>query len=76
MERGKATMHLRRHETAECPSCGSLLWYGLKAETAGWKVYYECVDCWFEKRVGRVVMADVESHNDAVKRALEMGNRL
>lgn len=69
-------MHLRRHESAECPTCGSLLWYGLKEEATGWTVYYECSECTFEKRVGRVAMADVESRDDAVKWAEEMGNTL
>lgn len=69
-------MHLRRHDWAECPTCGSRLWYGLKAEATGWTVYYECDDCCFEKRVGWVAMADVESRDDAANRAREMGAKL
>lgn len=69
-------MHLRRHDWAECPDCGSRLWYGLKAESTGWKVYYECNRCRFEKRVGRVPMAEVESRDDAAIRAKEMGGKL
>lgn len=69
-------MHLQRHDSAECPTCDSLLWYGLKAEATGWKVFYECGDCCYEKRVGRVAMADVESRDDAVERAVDMETRL
>lgn len=69
-------MHLRRHGVAECPTCDSPLWYGLKAEATGWKVHYECGDCCFEKLVGRVALADVTSHDEVVKRAVDMGTRL
>lgn len=66
-------MHLRRHDWAECPACGSRLWYGLKQEPTGWKVHYECSDCSFEKRVGWIAMSDVGNRDDAAQRAKEMG---
>ena len=69
-------MQMQRHDTSACPDCGSRLWLGLKAEATGWSVYYDCNDCGFERRVGRVAMADVSSEDEAWERATAMGDRL
>lgn len=69
-------MRLQRHDWVECPTCGTRLWYGLKAETTGWTVYYECGDCCFETRAGRVAMDEVKSRDEAAKRARTMAERI
>ena len=66
-------MQLVKHDTATCPTCGGALWFGTKPEGSGWKVYYECTACGFERRAGRVAMNEVESRDEAWDRAEAMG---
>lgn len=67
-------MLMERHESANCPSCRSTLWFGTKEEATGWKVFYECEECPFERRVGRIPMSDVDDRNDLQSRAERMWN--
>lgn len=69
-------MQMQRHDSATCPDCGSHLWYGTKQEATGWVVYYECGACCFEKRVGWIAMADVDSRGTAERRAEGMDDRV
>jgi len=66
-------MQMVRHDTATCPTCDSRLWFGISSEANGWTVYYECGECGFEQRAGRVAMRDIDSRDDVWDRAEEMG---
>lgn len=53
------------------------MWYTLKEEPTGWKVIYLCDPadgCGYERRLGKVSMSEVDSIDDAYRRAVEMGN--
>lgn len=60
-------MHLRRHPTARCPSCGDPIWFGLKAEGTGWKVLSNCraSHCAVEITAGYISMSDVTNTDEA-----------
>jgi len=68
-------MQMVRHDTTTCPGCDSLLWYGTKAEGNSWTVYYECTVCGFERRAGRVAMADVDDRDSVWDRAEALGEQ-
>jgi hypothetical protein len=68
-------MQMVKHDTAACPACGSALWFGTKSEGTGWKVYYECTACEFERQPGRVPVGEVESRDEVMNRAESMGRR-
>jgi len=64
------------HGEATCPECNAPLYFGLKREATGWKVYYECDDhCGFERMAGRVSLSKVGSREEAYDRAEAMGDR-
>lgn len=69
-------MQMQRHDTAACPVCCARLWFGLKAEPNGWKVYYECDECRFEKLVGRVSIESVSGRDEAQMKAESMGKQI
>lgn len=49
-------MLLRKHRKS-CRQCGEALWYGVKEEPTGWKVFYVCrnsAECGREWFVGRI----------------------
>jgi hypothetical protein len=68
-------MRTVKHHTATCPDCGALLWFGAKSEGSGWTVYYECTDCTFERRAGRIGIEDTDSRDALWDRAEEMGEQ-
>jgi|AntDeeMinimDraft_4_1070355.scaffolds.fasta_scaffold05772_2 RNase P subunit RPR2 len=68
-------MQMQRHDTATCLDCRARLWFGLAAETNGWTVYYECDECGFEERAGRISMAEVSGPDEAHCRAEAMGGK-
>lgn len=66
-------MDLYEHDERRCRWCGERLWYGLKEEPSGWKVYYCCQSsdgCGRERMVGRIARSSVD-HIDAVYRKAE-----
>ena len=68
-------MLLSEHDTASCDRCGSKMWYGLKEEPTGWKVFYVCdlpTGCGSEWGIGRISRIDVESVDEAYRRAESM----
>jgi hypothetical protein len=68
-------MRTVKHDTATCPDCGTALWFGTNSEGSGWAVYYECADCQFERRAGRVTMEETDSRDALWDRAEKMGER-
>ena len=65
-------MLLSEHDTASCEQCGAAVWYGVKEEPTGWKVFHVCdpqVGCGSERRVGRITRADIESMDEVHRRA-------
>ncbi|WP_435119193.1 hypothetical protein [Halolamina sp. C58] len=68
-------MQMVKHDSATCAACGGALWFGTKSEGNGWKVYYECDDCGFERRAGRVTVDEVESRDEVRNRAEAMGEQ-
>jgi hypothetical protein len=65
-------MLLRKHPTAVCDLCNEPLWYGVKEEPTGWKVYYHCNSedgCGKEWSVGRIARSDVENLDEVYSRA-------
>ncbi|WP_226012312.1 hypothetical protein [Halomicrobium salinisoli] len=63
------------HESATCPLCGSPVWYALKEEVSGWKVFYQCrgpSGCGSEWQRGRVALSDVDSRDEAYEQAASM----
>jgi hypothetical protein len=75
-KRGQSPVMLfSKHDTASCDQCGSTVWYGLKKEPTGWKVFYVCdleTGCGSEWRVGWIGLAEVKSIDDAYQRAESM----
>lgn len=71
-------MHLRRHPSAVCDYCGSSLYYGLKAEQAGWKVFYECTDddCRPNTSVSFVPIRRVSGIDEVYEHAEQIGRDL
>ena len=72
MTRGTARVLLRKHPTAVCDYCDEPLWYGVKEEPTGWKVYSHCRgddSCGKERSAGRISRADIESIDDVYARA-------
>lgn len=72
-------MLLSEHDTASCDRCGSTVWYGLKEEPTGWKVFYVCnprTGCGSEWNVGWVKRGNVESIDEAYQRAESMWTEL
>lgn len=65
-------MQMERHDTASCPHCGSVLWFGVKEEGSGWSVYYECDECWFEEMVGYVSRSELGDSDDVREHAKEI----
>jgi len=68
-------MLLSEHHKASCDRCGSPVWYGLKEEPTGWKVFYVCdpqTGCGSEWRVGWIGRSDVDSMDEAYRRAESM----
>lgn len=68
-------MFLREHETAACRYCAESLWYGVKSETFGWKVYQVCDGadgCGRERMVGRISMANVDHRDEVSELAAKM----
>jgi hypothetical protein len=66
-------MDLYEHDERQCRWCGERLWYGLKEEPTGWKVYYFCRSpdgCSRERMIGRIPRSSVD-HIDAVYRKAE-----
>lgn len=68
-------MQMVRHDTATCPDCDSQLWFGTKEEGDGWAVYYDCPACGFERRAGRIAMADVDGRDAVWERAEALGEQ-
>jgi hypothetical protein len=63
------------HESATCPHCGRPLWYSLKGESSGWKVFYNCPPdsgCGREWMVGRVALGGVSTRDEAFEQAASM----
>lgn len=63
------------HESAVCPDCESPLWYSLKHEASGWKVFYDCLadgGCGREWMVGRVALSRVSNRDEAYEQAASM----
>jgi len=68
-------MYLYRHESTTCRWCGKPLWYGLKEEASGWKVFYSCDPadgCGWERMTGRIPLSSVDHHDDVYERAESM----
>lgn len=68
-------METHRHDEATCPRCLSALYYGTKAESSCWKVYYLCADCDWEVMAGRVNRANISHQDELWKRAECLGTR-
>lgn len=72
-------MLLSEHDIASCGRCGSTVWYGLKEEPTGWKVFYVCdprAGCGSEWQMGRIRRGNVESMDEAHRRAESMWTEL
>jgi hypothetical protein len=68
-------MLLHEHPAATCPHCGAALLYGVKRETASWKVYRSCDGpdgCGRERMVGRISLADIDHRDEVFEIAEEM----
>ena len=65
-------MRLRKIDTALCRRCRAPpVWYGLKEETTGWKVFCVCGNdehCGHEWKAGWISMHDVASRDEALRR--------
>jgi len=72
-------MLLSEHDKVSCRRCGSTMWYGLKEEPTGWKVFYVCdpqTGCGSEWRIGRISRTNIESLDEAHRRAESMWTEL
>lgn len=68
-------MHLSEHDHAVCPACGEPLWYGVKEESSGWKVFYVCESasgCGREFATGRIRLSTVDHRDEVYARAETM----
>ena len=69
-------MLLQKHPEATCPFCNCRLWFGTKAESTGWKVFYVCNDAdgcgreWFR---GRIPRSSIETRDDVARKAEDLG---
>lgn len=69
-------MQFTEHDSRQCEWCGEPLWYGLKEEPSGWKVYYSCLSeggCGWERMVGRVSRTAVDHLDEVYREAAAMG---
>ncbi len=65
-------MFFRQHPEATCRLCNEGLWYGVKEEPTGWKVFYACKDgCHREWMVGLVSRGEIEHVDEVFERAKE-----
>lgn len=72
-------MLLSEHDIASCDRCGSTVWYGLKREPTGWKVFYVCdprTGCGSEWQMGWIRRGTVGSIDEAYRRAESMWTEL
>jgi predicted RNA-binding Zn-ribbon protein involved in translation (DUF1610 family) len=69
-------MTFTEHQSVTCPDCGEPLMYGMKEETTGWKVYYDCKEqCGWERSLGVIDMSEVADRDEMEARAEEMGEQ-
>jgi len=65
-------MRLRKHEDALCRRCRrKSVWYGLKEEATGWKVFCVCgreEQCGHEWKAGWIPTNGVDSKDEAYQR--------
>lgn len=74
----KFLVFYRKHCNS-CRRCGETLWYGVKEEPAGWKVFYEChnyEDCGRERYVGRIPREHTEHLDDVFAQAQQMAPKI
>lgn len=71
-------MIMHRTDEGSCPYCGSDLRYGVKEESASWKVYFECADhhCGREFQVGRIFRSNVDHLDEVYERAETFHTRI
>lgn len=65
----------RKHERATCPECDAELYFGTKEEASGWKVYYECRGCPFDRMAGWIRLAEINHRDEVYESAEEFGDR-
>lgn len=69
-------MFFQEHQTATCEWCGERLWYGVKEEARGWKVFYACREgCHREWMAGRVSRIGIGHIDEVFERANENAGR-
>jgi len=70
-------MDLHEHGSRRCRWCGEPLWYGVKEEPSGWKVFYCCRSsdgCGRERMAGRIPRSSVDHLDQVYERAESMGS--
>jgi hypothetical protein len=71
-------VNLKKHHNEVCWWCGTHLWYGVKQEPTGWKVFYECNGpngCGREWCTGRIDRSGIHSTDEVFARAADMPPR-
>jgi len=68
----------RKHRKS-CRCCGETLWYGVKEESAGWKVFYACTnleDCGREWYAGRIPRERIGHYDEVFVEAQKMASEI
>lgn len=68
-------MNLRKHPDEVCQWCKIPIWYGVKKEPTGWKVFYVCDGpdgCGREWYAGRIDQDDIRSDDEVFDRAADI----
>ena len=69
-------MWMTGHPEATCPECGGGLLFGTKdTETTCYKVFYECSECTWDAKAGRVTLSEIDHQDEVDERARELGER-
>lgn len=71
-------MIMRMADSGSCPRCGSGLRYGVKEETASWKVYFDCteLECNWEFFAGRISRSDIDHIDEVYEQAERFNERI
>jgi hypothetical protein len=65
-------VNLRKHHDRACRWCDTRLWYGVKEESTGWKVFYVCHTadgCGREWYAGRIERKSIKNYDDVFDEA-------